>query len=588
MKTPRCVRLMQRLRLLVCLTLLVAGLVLYLAVRQHQGLEHSSTPLNDANLPANRALNDAIIDVSQDVTALRTREDILIPFFRQHEVKAVAGLSVRRDVPLTEFERQLLATPPLPDFQSAPDELKSKVWIVRPQTEFRIGDRLLVRADLFDGRGRIRTEGGDEVRMWLTSPTAGSNVTSVAATVVDMRNGSYVGETTLQWAGPTHVRVSLTYAREFLRALVVLRHTVHSMRWITATFDDGRGARETTVCLPSAPVPGFAGTCNLTSRNGDVPWHCGRPVDPRLTCGHWAGTGNMPYTPLGSLPQPERRLVQKVDSKPYFKLIPNSITLITKPAPYRTPKENLPRCQESAPRVTWESARPRGWFEAGSWRPSTCAAPELTPERVRKCVRNTTLVFLGDCNMRKWWLAVRHFLPCSKVKEGTWHAPMLCEVEKSGSTVLFAPHAMPFNVGTHTDLHTLPLSAALARIPRDRRPVVVLHYYLHTQNYPVHAYVDRARAARRAMEGFLRSRPDALFFVRGPHAVYDGRGHHANFGDSFAPQYVRVWEEELRPLRDHVRFLDFWDMSVAAENCGQNPVDSVDLQMLKVLFGYWC
>ncbi|KAK7480114.1 hypothetical protein BaRGS_00028674, partial [Batillaria attramentaria] len=298
--------------------------------------------------------------------------------------------------------------------------------VVERTRHFRVGDRIQIRVDLYDSAGRRRTAGGDEVRIWLTSPVS-VEMTSVAAKVTDMRNGSYLGETTLKWQGLTLVRVSLTYAREFLRILVELRHTVHSMRWITGIFQNGRGATETTVCLPSFPVPGFSSTCNLTSRNADIPWYCGRPTDTRLSCKDWTETGNFDYTPINMLPYPAFQLVAKVDSPPYLKEIPHKETIQTYRALTRQLPDALPACWSRPPRETWESPTPLGWFHEGSWRPNTCSLPELTRKRARTCMRNTTLLLLGDCNMRQWWKKVRAFLNCSMVKEGKWHAPMICE-----------------------------------------------------------------------------------------------------------------------------------------------------------------
>ena len=79
------------------------------------------------------------------------------------------------------------------------------------------------------------------MRLWLKSADGKS---SVAAAVSDLNNGSYVGEALLKWPGVTLVRVSLTYPVEYLRALTEMFHTVHTLRWITDIFDDGKGSQE--------------------------------------------------------------------------------------------------------------------------------------------------------------------------------------------------------------------------------------------------------------------------------------------------------------------------------------------------------
>ena len=110
-----------------------------------------------------------------------------------------------------------------------------------------MGDRVQFRADLYDGYGKMRTSGCDEVRMRLTSPTAR---TSVAAEVTDMRNGSYLGTTFLQWQGATYVKVYLTYPREFLRQAVRIRLTALATRWCGMSFSlDSKVGLKKIFCL---------------------------------------------------------------------------------------------------------------------------------------------------------------------------------------------------------------------------------------------------------------------------------------------------------------------------------------------------
>ena len=112
-----------------------------------------------------------------------------------------------------------------------------QVRIINTKPLYSVGDTIEFRVDLYDGRGAIRTAGGDEVRMWLKSPTEDN---SVSVRVVDFNNGSYLGSTELKWPGVTLVRVSLTYPREFRRLAVELRHTLHTLRWVTGTYVKGQ------------------------------------------------------------------------------------------------------------------------------------------------------------------------------------------------------------------------------------------------------------------------------------------------------------------------------------------------------------
>ena len=49
-------------------------------------------------------------------------------------------------------------------FRETVDELFSKVELLNTSGPFRVGDAVVVRVDLYDGYGRARTKGGDDVR----------------------------------------------------------------------------------------------------------------------------------------------------------------------------------------------------------------------------------------------------------------------------------------------------------------------------------------------------------------------------------------------------------------------------------------
>ena len=70
-----------------------------------------------------------------------------------------------------------------------------QVMIIGPRSDYKVGDRIQFRVDLYNGRGVIRTTGGDEVRMWLKSAERNN---SVPVRVYDLHNGSYLGVTELK------------------------------------------------------------------------------------------------------------------------------------------------------------------------------------------------------------------------------------------------------------------------------------------------------------------------------------------------------------------------------------------------------
>ena len=134
-----------------------------------------------------------------------------------------------------------------------------QMFLLPNHEHLKVGDKVQIRVDLYDGYGRRRTEGGDEVRMWLTTPKD-QKASSVAAHVIDLKNGSYLGETVLKWPGEALVHVSLSYPREVIRMLVWLRLTLLSLRWLSSSFQNGKGAEEVRcicVAISSQRLPEY-------------------------------------------------------------------------------------------------------------------------------------------------------------------------------------------------------------------------------------------------------------------------------------------------------------------------------------------
>ena len=160
------------------------------------------------------------------------------------------------------------------------------------------------------------------------------------------------------------------------------------------------------------------------------------------------------------------------------------------------------------------------------------------------------------------------------------------------SSLVFIPHSKPFNVGTHAgkDLRNHSLSEAIAMLLRHSHAnnVVVVHYYVHNSFYPLHMYRMRVQYARTVIEKALDTHPEMKVIIRGPHVIYRGKQHHAQFGDNFGPQYTQIWKEEFRELYHKVWFLDLWDLSIAMENMTSHPPQNIVLQMIRALFGYFC
>ncbi|XP_070209468.1 NXPE family member 2-like isoform X2 [Littorina saxatilis] len=359
-----------------------------------------------------------------DPVLYHTNEKALFKALRNMGLHVTPGMGLRHEAAKTEYERRLMTTLPLVDFRSAPDEKKSKVHILFPKGDYKAGDTIQFRVDLYDGYGRRRTSGGDEIRMRVTSPTG---TASLAVQVQDLRNGSYLGTTFLQWKGTSIVKVYLTYPREFLREAARWRLTVHATFWQGMQFSNDNGVTETTACFPSHPVPGYASVCNMTSDNGGLPYYCGLPTDSRLACSHKQSARGLYHVPWVASDSHIKQLLDKIDTKPYRRLIPNQISIPTR-ARGSPGQRTLPPCRSLPSRRSWDLNSPRGWMDNGKWRPLFCSIRDFQPDDVEQCLTNHTLYLLGDSNMRVWWEAMKNMLTCNRVESGHKHRHRLCEM----------------------------------------------------------------------------------------------------------------------------------------------------------------
>ncbi|XP_076450891.1 NXPE family member 1-like isoform X2 [Babylonia areolata] len=515
-----------------------------------------------------------------------TNEDCLLPQLRKIGFKVIKGFGKHHEKPRTEYERRMLSTPPLQDFRLAADELRSKVHVLSPRPFYHTGDRFQVRVDLYDGYGQPRTLGGDEIRMRLVSNSGHT----VAADVRDLGNGSYLGTTLLPWNGTASAQVYLAFPRESFSEAIRAVLTTQTIMWIAAKYQYG-SAKELTGCLPSFPIPGYRDVCNLTQFNGGLPYYCGRPTDKRLKCGHRKylfKMGSLKRFPISS---PGLQLLKKVNRSPSQRQIHNNVTIKILPA-NKTAKghQDLIPCWKRSPESTWNSTAPRGWMSADHvWHPFTCSLPrQIEHGHVQQCLRNTSMFFVGDSNMRYWWYGVLQHLSCSKLEIGSnIHLHKLCEVRSSNTTLRWAFHARPSYTNPVSD--NVPLPTLLARLRHDprhnrRRLIVVVHYYLHFTVYSLGFYQGRVRAARRQIQQFLQEFPETKFIIRGPHL----KRPQAIGGPMFAPAYIQIWHDEFRELRDRVWFLDFWDMTIATQNVPSHPPPHVIRAMVNVFLGHIC
>ncbi|KAK7491976.1 hypothetical protein BaRGS_00016822 [Batillaria attramentaria] len=198
----------------------------------------------------------------------------------------------------SNVERDILKDKPVENLRTVASHLTSILHMLPgpEKGQLSVGDRLTIRVDLRDARGQQVQKGGHEVRVWLASNDCRGK--SAAANVTDMRNGSYLASLPVLWSGQSTVHASLVRTREFLRYNLHLLQRMVLINRFSGAFVRGKD-QQATLCMPVPAIPGFPEVCNLTLKNGGLPWFCGKPSRGNLTCKDWTAVWKMMTTLRG-------------------------------------------------------------------------------------------------------------------------------------------------------------------------------------------------------------------------------------------------------------------------------------------------
>ena len=463
---------------------------------------------------------------------------------------------------------------------------------------------LHIKVDVYDGRGRSLSRGGDQIRIWGVDPTQQA---SLATEVIDLRNGSYLASLPLFWPGEIYIKVGLTYNREVLRSISFIKTAVRTTKFMAAGFfsDFGNAA---TLCSTYAFVPGgYEELCDLTDHNGGLPWYCGKPGNPALSCNHWTHVADIQFVQPLPLTHAEKIWMQWLDVSKNLRVVdnfqlahePSNIqrgvpSVKVKPPPPVSKVKPKPLCVHRNLRDTWLDMSPRGFWLRQVWTPLACTMPALVATRVASCLTDTTVLLLGDSNLRLALAILKDLTSCELDTGGEvkpkWHRPMRCVNANTKTEIRWRTHAHPFHTGQQDWGDRRDQKAVheyIDEVPNEGTFFIVVHLYLHFTTELLSVYRAHIRATRAAVDRLLLRNPLAKVIIRAPHAasqfwptVYST--------DSFAWALTKIIKEEFIGLYDNVLFIQPWDMTVAAENVDSHPPDYINRAILNLMLSHLC
>ncbi|CAL1526155.1 unnamed protein product [Lymnaea stagnalis] len=491
---------------------------------------------------------------------------------------------------LYHFEEFYLSETPLLDILNATSETQSKVKLLNVSSQFRLDDRIVLQITVFDGHGRPRHKGGDQIRVWFTDVTQSGH--SLPASVKDMGDGTYLAVASLLFTGKLKVSAVLVYAREYLRALIYLQLAMKTFRPIAAVFNNSK-ASECTPCYHTELVPGFnrSELCNMTEVNGS-PWFCGRPVKHDLNCLE-DFVGSRVVGPSSNMPVTwaEKELFRRSSGgeSRILRSIPPGMEIDVATdvtgKPFSRPSAS---CHKVPLAETWKWLEPTGFFYKNVWHPSYCTMHTVDTD---SCLRNIEVIIYGDSNGRAHYHNLLKLSKCDVIKKELtrkWHKPLLCINKKTQFTVRWEPHTNPFMNGhALAEAQSLtPTNIDIDKLPSKGRYLIILNHFFHVTTSHISSIDVMFRSIKDAISRLLKRNPDVTVVLQGPHTARIGWPNHFEAGDMLGPIIMNLQKEIFHDLLDKVLFMNAWDMTVAVDNLDFHP-DTND-SIFHTMMGFVC
>lgn len=216
-----------------------------------------------------------------------------------------------------------------------------------------------------------------------------------------------------------------------------------------------------------------------------------------------------------------------------------------------------------------------------------------TVKAYTNCLRNRTVVFIGDSTTKLWFAMLTKLLNVT-VRQGrpgetgdlVWHSYARAQSNPHDLHLEWMPHEHPF-AGEGMRRHIHSVSSRLKEIGPQSNAIIIIHWYLHFARFlDPNKFREHVQNAKAAIVELLKRSPDVYIFIKGPHAItfppfllpYD-----------FIRRYMEeVLYEEFRDLQNSVYYLQFWDMTVGTVNKMSHPPGLVNTVMIHNFLSFAC
>ncbi|XP_067661188.1 NXPE family member 3-like isoform X3 [Haliotis asinina] len=461
----------------------------------------------------------------------------------------------------------------------------SNIQLASSKTDFKLGDTISVKIQLFDEYKRRKTTGGDNVRIWMSEK---SKEARAAGVVTDNKDGTYIGTLKALWAGSPKIEASIASRKENVDIFYRVYHDFYTLRNLSAMFESD-GVKEETLCLPVPNIRGFTNVCNLTAENYGLPWYCGKPSHRKLLCHDFTGLREPDKQPSLFTSHEANffkgnRLHQTISTAVQIK-VSSDQEIVSLPS--------VP-CNRTPLRKSWEASTPVGFFYKNSWKSLTCTNTIPDDSKIyKKCLKNRRFWIHGDSSSRSWFNVLTKRLGLKLVTEewdhSKWHKPAVTMDKNWNISLMLVPHEYPFYHGyTFNKLaYNRATHAYLDDIPNNSNDIFVIHIYLHFNPFPPEVFKTHMQRIVRSVKSLVARAPGVKVAIRGTHA-FKGRGKIGFLDDCWMYPYDAIQREAFKGLENNVLFLNNVDLTVATENDDQHPNPLAVDSLINHLMGSVC
>ncbi|XP_069131076.1 NXPE family member 4-like isoform X1 [Argopecten irradians] len=515
------------------------------------------------------------------------------PNFNDHlpEVKLRGISNTFKNIPLSDFAASVsksylssyqsyLSLRNITDLKKIASNITSTQALASNKSTYSLGEVIYVNIKLFDGYGKPLTDGGDILRIWLTSTSFNAHVNGY---VIDHGNGSYTGHVRALWTGKCVVKTTIAATKQQIAVVhnyIEKRGLMHDM---VAGFQNG-SVVERTPCSSKPDVFDETGVCNFTAENYGLHWYCVEPKNPKLSCQDWRITKGHRTDHLNTT----ERTISRTYKHMLLKQLP-TITVTGDTEFVSSP--DLP-CYKRPNIETWHEETPVGFYYKGKWHQRGCRNT-FTPSKYsyEKCLRDQYLFLFGDSNIRSWFDHIQHqtrmVVPKDDRLGNRWFSLRKAVRQDLNSTLLWAVHELPFYTGEDSPRELIKSIAwYMDLIPNKKKVTLVIHNMMHFGRLPPSEFREHVRDMKFAIGRLFQRIPHARVFIKGPHsATYINLLKPLDFIRKFQDQ---IFYEELMEFHNEITYLNEWDLTTCIGNVNVHPDASTVRDMIYNFMSYLC